>query len=325
MSAESTPDTELPDTESPVRHSPSRRAFMGLAAAGAGAAAVASAVVVPPYLRDPPTEPLPAAAPGSRFAGKVVLVTGGTSGIGEAAVRAFAAEGAAVVFCGRREQLGKQIAESIGGAAHYVRTDVRVPAEVERLVAEVDRRFGRLDVALNNAGIRIEGAAEELSVEQWDDVLDTNLRGIFLSVKYEVPLLERSGGGVILCTTSKSLMASAPAYSASKAGIEGLVGSMAQQYGPHGIRVNAIAPGTTDTALIRPPGLPDPMWAVYKDAWGPLNVSALGRMAQPAEIARAILALCGDDLGYMAGSTVLVGGGPLGGGKMQMPPGFPAR
>ncbi|MFI6952055.1 SDR family NAD(P)-dependent oxidoreductase [Nocardia sp. NPDC050408] len=314
-----------PDTESTGGQSRSRRAFMGLAAAGAGAAAVATAVVVPPYLRDPPTDPLPTAASSGRFAGKVVLVTGGTSGIGEAAVRAFAAEGASVVFCGRREQLGKQVAESIGGAAHYVRADVRVRADIEQLVAEVERRFGRLDVALNNAGIRIEGAAEELPIEQWDDVLDTNLRGVFLSVKYEVPLLERSGGGVILCTTSKSLMADAPAYSASKAGIEGMVGSMAQQYGPRGIRVNAIAPGTTDTALIRPAGLPDAMWSVFKDAWGPLNVSALGRMAEPAEIARAILALCGDDLGYMAGSTVLVGGGPFGGGKMQMPPRFPAR
>ncbi|WP_330230633.1 SDR family oxidoreductase [Nocardia sp. NBC_00508] len=301
----------------------SRRAFVGLAAAAAGAVAVTTATTVPAYLRNPPTAPLPAAPPQGRFAGKVILVTGGTSGIGEAAVRAFADEGASVVFCGRREHRGRSIERSIGSAARFVRADVRVADEVQNLLAEVDRQFGRLDVALNNAGISITAPAHEMPVEHFDDVLNTNLRGVFLAVKHEVPLMLRSGGGVIICTTSESRRPGGAAYSASKLALQGLVAALSLDYASQGIRVNAIAPGTTDTALVRPSGMPDPVWDAFRDAWGPLNVAGLGRMATPQEIARAILALCSDDFGYMVGSTVLVGGGPFGGGKMRMPPGVP--
>ncbi|NKY31703.1 SDR family oxidoreductase [Nocardia speluncae] len=296
---------------------------MGLAAAATGAAAVTAGTTVPAYLRTPPTAPLPATAPSGRFGGQVVLVTGGTSGIGEAAVRAFAAEGASVVFCGRREHLGRDIARSLGRDVRYVRADVRVPSDVAGLVAEVDRAFGRLDIAVNNAGVSRTAPAHEMALDQFDEVLDTNVRGVFLSIKHEVPLLLRSGGGVILCTSSESRRPGGVAYSASKQAIQGIVDAVALDYGSRGIRVNAIAPGTTDTALVRPPGLPDAMWEAFRNAWGPLNVPALARMATPDEIARAILALCSDDFGYMTGSTVLVGGSPLSGGKMTMPPGFP--
>ncbi|WP_280484029.1 SDR family NAD(P)-dependent oxidoreductase [Nocardia farcinica] len=316
--------TQLPSEPTPQRPSRSRRAFVGLAAAATGAAAVTAGTTIPAYLRTPPTAPLPAAAPSGRFSGKVVLVTGGTSGIGEATVRAFAAEGAAVVFCGRREHLGREIERSAGGA-RYVRADVRVPDDVAGLVAAVDRTFGRLDIAINNAGITHSAPAHEMALDRFDDVLSTNVRGVFLAVKHEVPLMLRSGGGVILCTTSESRRPGGAAYSASKLALQGLVAAAALDYGARGIRVNAIAPGTTDTALVRPEGLPDPMWEVFRNAWGPLNVAGLGRMATPEEIARAILALCSDDFGYMTGSTVLVGGGPFGGGKMTMPPGFPDR
>ncbi|MFI9507788.1 SDR family NAD(P)-dependent oxidoreductase [Nocardia sp. NPDC052566] len=314
---------ELPEDDATTKKR-SRRAFVGLAAAAAtGAVAVTAATTVPAYLRNPPTAPLPAAAPGARFAGKVVLVTGGTSGIGEAAVRAFAGEGASVVFCGRREELGRGIERSIGANASYVRADVRVAADVENLVAEVDRQFGRLDIALNNAGISRTGPTHELPIETFEDVLNTNVRGVFLSVKNEVPLMLRSGGGTILCTSSESRRPGGAAYSASKQGIQGMVAAMSLDYAEKGIRINAISPGTTDTALVRPSGMPDAVWHTFRDAWGPLNISGLGRMATPAEIARAILALCSDDFGYMVGSTVLVGGGPAGGGKMRMPPGIP--
>ncbi|WP_280436653.1 SDR family NAD(P)-dependent oxidoreductase [Nocardia carnea] len=308
-----------------ARPSRSRRTFMGLAAAATGAAAVTAGTTVPAYLRTPSTAPLPAAAPSGRFDGKVVLVTGATSGIGEATVRAFAAEGASVVFCGRREQLGRDIARSLGRTVRYVRADVRVPSDVAGLVAEVDREFGRLDIAVNNAGISRTAPAHEMALEQFDEVLDTNVRGVFLSIKHQVPLLLRSGGGVILCTSSESRRPGGVAYSASKQAIQGIVDAVALDYGSRGIRVNAISPGTTDTALVRPPGLPDAMWEAFRNAWGPLNVAALGRMATPGEIARAILALCSEDFGYMTGSTVLVGGAPFGGGKMTMPPGFPDR
>ncbi|WP_433734437.1 SDR family NAD(P)-dependent oxidoreductase [Nocardia sp. CA-129566] len=213
----------------------------------------------------------------------------------------------------RREQLGEGVAESIGGAAHYVRTDIRVPAEVERLV---DRRFGRLDVASNNAGIRIEGAAEDLSVEQWDDVLDTNLRGIFLSVKYEVLLLERSGGGVILCAASKSLMASAPADSARKAGIEGLVDGAA--VGP------AWHPGRCDRPghheyLADPPGR-----AAGSDVGGLQGHVGSAERIRAGSDGRARRDRPHDPRAVwrrsrLYGSTVLVGGGPFGGDAARVP------
>lgn len=315
----------LTPSNDPARPNRTRRTFMGLAAAATGAAAVTAGTTVPAYLRTPPTAPLPDPVPSGRFVGKVVLVTGGTSGIGEATVRAFVAEGASVVFCGRREQLGRDIARSLGREARYVRADVRVPSDVAGLVAEVDRAFGRLDIAVNNAGVSRSAPAHEMALDQFDEVLDTNVRGVFLSIKHEVSLLLRSGGGVILCTSSESRRPGGVAYSASKQAIQGIVDAVALDYGSRGIRVNAISPGTTDTALVRPPGLPDAMWAAFRNAWGPLNVPALGRMATPAEIARAILALCSEDFGYMTGSTVLVGGAPFGGGPMTMPPGFPDR
>ncbi|MBH0780248.1 SDR family NAD(P)-dependent oxidoreductase [Nocardia bovistercoris] len=319
--AADTPTAADPD-ESAIAPRRSRRVFVGLAAAATGAAAVTAATTLPAYLTHPPTAPLPAAAPGARYADKVVLVTGATSGIGAATARAFAAEGASVVFCGRRAHLGREIERSLPGSV-YVRTDVRVAAEVEQLLAEVDHRFGRLDIAVNNAGISRTGAAHEMPVAEFDDVFDTNVRGAFLALKYEVPLMLRSGGGVVLCTTSQSRRPGGVAYSASKTALQAMVAAASMDYGAQGIRVNAIAPGTTDTALVRPDGLPDPLWHAFRDAWGPLNVAGLGRMATPEEIARAILGLCSDDFGYMTGSTVLVGGGPFGGAAMRMPPGLP--
>jgi NAD(P)-dependent dehydrogenase (short-subunit alcohol dehydrogenase family) len=305
----------------------SRRRLLGAATAvAAGAATMAAATTVPAYLAAPATNPPQPPPDRERFAGKAVLVTGGTSGIGEATVRAFAAEGALVAFCGRRTELGTRIEQEIagaGGTARYVQADVRVPEQVERFVAAAVAAFGRLDIAVNNAGITITGPLHELTVEQWDDVQHTNARGIFLAIKYEAPAMLASGGGVIICTASESRRPGGAAYTASKQAVKGIVDAAAMDYGPQGIRVNAIAPGTTDTPFVRPPGLPDAVWEAFKRAWGPRNVSALERMATAEEIARSVLALCTDEFSFQAGSTVLVGGGPLGGGRMNMPPGAP--
>ncbi|WP_214411152.1 SDR family NAD(P)-dependent oxidoreductase [Sphaerisporangium fuscum] len=305
-----------------------RRAFMGLAAAAAGAAGLAGAVTVPPFLTSPPTSPPPAAPPRGRFAGKVVLITGATSGIGEATAKAFAAEGAKVAFCGRRVPNGQRVEREIraaGGTARYTRADVRDAEQVRRFVDETVATFGGLDVAFNNAGILRSAPLHELPPETWTDVLDTNARGVLLSIRYEVPHMLKAGRGVIICTTSESRRPGGVAYTASKQAIKGIVEVAAMDYGPKGIRVNAIAPGTTDTPLVRPAGLPDALWTAFKRAWGPLNVSALQRMATPEEIARAVVSLATDEFAYMAGSTVLVNGGPRDGGPMRMPPGFPSR
>jgi NAD(P)-dependent dehydrogenase (short-subunit alcohol dehydrogenase family) len=293
---------------------------LGAAATGLAGMAVATAA-------DAGAAPAP---PAKAFRGKVVLITGATSGIGEATARAFAARGAKVAFCGRRAQLGKRVEASIraaGGEATYLQADVRVAEQVRSFVDRGVQRYGRLDIAFNNAGVEFRNTpVHEVGVAQWDDLTSTNARGVFLAIRYEVPHMLRTGGGVIICTSSAGAERARPgnaAYVASKRAVQGIVKSAALDYGPQGIRVNAILPGTTDTALVRPPGIPDADWQRFKEAWGPLNVEGLHRMAEREEIASAVLALAGNEFAFMTGSSVAVDGGSTAGRPMITPPGFP--
>lgn len=295
-----------------------RRAVLGGAAA-AGLAAIAVPGVA-------------AAQPGSggqgRFAGKVVIITGATSGIGRETALAFAAAGAKVGFCGRREELGRQVEREIrraGGDATYLKADVRAPDQVQTFVDGVASRYGRLDIAFNNAGIHLGKPLHETSVDEWDDVHRTNARGVFLAIKYQVPHLLRAGGGVIVCTASSQAEHTRPGhatYTASKRAVQGVVRAAALDYGSKGIRVLSVDPGTTDTRLVRPPGIPDDLWVQFKQAWGPLNVYGLPRMAEPNEIATAVLALASPDFSYLTGTSVLVDGAMNAGRPMTLPPGF---
>jgi NAD(P)-dependent dehydrogenase (short-subunit alcohol dehydrogenase family) len=281
----------------------------GLAGAAAGAAVAHDANAVPPPRIEGP----------KRFRDKVVLITGGTSGIGRASVIAFADEGAKVVFCGRRRSLGAEVealVRSRGGDAAYVWADVRQEASIKALVAEVKRRHGRLDVAFNNAGVSVGRPLHETSVADYENVMDTNVRGVFLCLREQIPLMLGQGSGVILITSSVQSVATRPgsaAYSASKRGLLGLMQVAALEYGARGIRVNALCPGTVDTPMVRELGgaadLPDPAWAIAAKAWGRQNVAGLERMATADEMARAALWLSSDEMSYLNGSAVLVDGG----------------
>jgi len=289
-----------------------RRTVLGMATAGLAGSLLACATVpgvqhtsVPPSAR-------------RRFNGQVVVITGATSGIGRAAAIAFAAEGGKVGFCGRREQLGQEVErqiEAAGGEATYVRADVLVEDQVKRFIDQIVAKYGGLDVAFNNAGITIEKPLHEYSSQEWDSVLNTNLRGVFLAMKYEIPHMI-AGGGNIFVTSSSNAIATTErrsAYTASKRGLVGLVQSAALDYASKGIRVNALIPGTTDTALVRRAAgmenVPDSVWEVMASQWAKSHVPGLGRMATPEEIAAFALVLASDNHPYMTGAQMVIDGG----------------
>ncbi|ONK11728.1 SDR family oxidoreductase [Streptomyces sp. MP131-18] len=260
---------------------------------------------------------------GERFRGKSVLITGATSGIGRAAAIAFAREGAEVAFCGRRERLGRAVEREIresGGEATYLKADVRRPRDVRSFVERAVARYGGPDIALNNAGIQLPFTdLHEVSIEEWDDVASTNIRGVFLAMKYQIPYMREAGGGVILVTGSTNQFATRTglaSYTAAKNGVTGLVQAAALENATHNIRVVAVAPGMTDTEMLdahRPEGISDEEWRLTKAAFAEQGVDAMKRMAEPEEIAAAALALASDAFAFQTGTSVPVDGGQLAG------------
>lgn len=287
----------------------SRRAMLGLTTA-----AVAGSLAACNH-----SHPAISAAPMKRrFVDKSILITGATSGIGRAAAEQFAAEGGKVAFCGRRVSLGHEVERGIrsrGGEATYIHADVRDESQVKAFVDQTVHKYGRLDVAFNNAGITLEKPLHEYTSEEWDDVLSTNLRGVFLAIKYEIPYMLANGGGNIVVTSSSNAIATTAhrsAYTASKRGLVGLVQSAALDYALKGIRVNTLIPGTTDTALVRRvahmEGVPDAVWETAASVWAKSHIP-MGRMATPEEIASFALALASDDLPFMTGAQMVIDGG----------------
>jgi len=305
-----------------------RRGFM---AAGAGSLA-ALAIGAGSTEASQPTPVAGSVPEGGRraFEGRVVLITGATSGIGEATARAFAAEGARVFFCGRRAELGERVAASIreaGGEATFMQADVREDEQVAAFVASCVSTYGRLDVAFNNAGI--EGAGNSPSVEgrgtiphirlegfsapthgieprelSYSDVMRTNLDGVFFSMRHELPVMQRQGSGVIINTASiqgSRGSAGSPAYSASKHGVIGLSRSAALANAEYGIRVLSVSPGPVDTPLLR--RLSDGGDLSEYREQNPLGV------AKPYEIASMVVHLASPAASFMTGVDVTIDGG----------------
>jgi NAD(P)-dependent dehydrogenase (short-subunit alcohol dehydrogenase family) len=248
--------------------------------------------------------------PRDRMSGRVCLITGGGSGIGRATALQMAGEGAAaVVIAGRRDAEGQSVADECarsGAQTLFIRTDVTREEEVAALVRAVIDRFGRLDVAFNNAGYQERRApVEQQSNEVYDTVFDSNVRSVFLGLKHQVPAMEASGGGRIVVNASISGVRNPnpglALYSASKAAVISLMRSAAMECGPRGIRINAVAPGRVVTDMMLASGIAD-MSAVA--AGLPIR-----RMGQPDEVAEAVVWLASDDAGYIVGHVLAADGG----------------
>ena len=246
---------------------------------------------------------------------RVALVTGGGSGIGRASAVVFAREGAKVVVTDVDEDGGQEtvrLIEAAGGTAMFVRADVSQAAEVAALVEQAVSTYGRLDCALNNAGIQgdIKQTAE-CSQENWDRIIATNLTGVWLCMKHEIPHMLNQGGGAIVNTSSNFGLVGSngmPAYSASKHGVLGLTKTAALEYAKSGIRVNAVCPGPVQTPLV------DKVLAAQPEL-GDQIIKAIearepvGRMGQPEEIAEAVVWLCSDAASFVTGTAMSVDGG----------------
>lgn len=246
-----------------------------------------------------------------RLSGKVAIVTGASSGIGRAAAVLFAAEGACVVVGARRqgelEEVVTQI-EAAGGKASALAGDVRSESYARALVQLAVERYGRLDVAFNNAGTLGEGGPSTgVSEAGWNDTLAINLTGAFLGAKHQIAqMLEHGGGSVIFTSTFVGYSFAFPgvaAYAASKAGLIGLTQALAAEFGPRGVRVNAVLPGAVDTAMYRSMNDTPESQAFVT------NLHALKRVASPEELARAVLYLASDDSSFVTGTASLVDGG----------------
>ena len=242
---------------------------------------------------------------------KVVLVTGGTSGIGRATAIAFGAAGAKIVFSGRRDAEGEKTAKLIcetGAECLYIHSDASNEEDIKALVLHTVATYGRLDCAFNNAGVETPiKPLHEQSVEDFDNLMAINVRGLFLCMKYEIQQMLSQGSGVIVNNSSTSGLVAFPEtspYVASKHAVMGLTRSAALDYAKQGIRVNAVNPGVTATELLDRSSKQLGITADDLDSFVPM-----GRIGQATEIAQAVVFLCSDAASYITGQPLVIDGG----------------
>jgi NAD(P)-dependent dehydrogenase (short-subunit alcohol dehydrogenase family) len=245
------------------------------------------------------------------FVGKAALVIGGTTGIGASVVNDFAANGCDIAFAGLEREEGAALEQRINaanpGRALFVQTDVRDEAAVEELVTKASDRFGRIHYAVNNAGVEGPfGPLQEVSEADFDRVMDINVKGVWLGMKYQIRHMLAHGGGAIVNTASSAGVVSIPQiaiYSASKHAIVGLSKAAALEQARSGIRINVVAPGPVRTGLL------SRMVQGHIDLESIANSVPMGRISDPQEIASAILWLCSDAASFVTGHTLLADGG----------------
>ena len=245
-----------------------------------------------------------------RLENKIALITGAAAGIGKATAELFVREGAKVVIADRDGPAASAVAQSLGEAAIAVTVDVSIGPQVKRMMDEAVVRFGRLDVLVNNAGYGIRGNVVTTAEEDWDALMDVNLKGVFLCSKYAVPHMVAQGGGSIVNTSSTIASVGIPdrvAYVASKGGVAALTRAMALDHAADNIRVNSVAPGVIWSSyyekMLETHEDPETFLAKLK-ARAPTN-----RWGEPGEIANAILWLASDESSFATGSSMTVDGG----------------
>ena len=245
-----------------------------------------------------------------RLKDKVMVVTGGGSGIGQAAALRCAREGAKVVVTDIAESGGLETEKALrdeGGEGFFSRADATKEADWRALISAVEDRYGRLDVLFNNAGSNLAKPVTEFTEEEWDGLLALNLKGVFLGAKHAIPIMSKAGRGSIVNTASTFGLIAFPkmsAYCASKGGVVALTRQLALDYAPQNIRVNCICPGPTLTPRIR-----RDLESGAVAAEDILSGVPMGRFAQPEEIAAAVLFLASDEASYVTGAALVVDGG----------------
>jgi NAD(P)-dependent dehydrogenase (short-subunit alcohol dehydrogenase family) len=246
----------------------------------------------------------------SSLDGEIAIVTGGSRGIGRACVEVFVAHGASVVFCDLDPDLGQSVEQEIGGAVKFVRCDVSVEDDVAAVAQACTSTFGPASILVNNAGVNANFDATTMTGDDWDRFMGVDLKSAWLGAKYALPHMREVGRGAIVNVASMHALATLEGffpYAAAKSGLVGMTRSLALDWGPYGIRVNAVAPGYIRTRLVQDSidRNPDPAAAEQSMVAG----IALRRIGQPVEIANAVRFLASDEASYVSGTTLHIDGG----------------